>query len=144
MITSLCLLRYSTTWVMLSRQQHKPFHLSQTKILGSHRETQQTCDSKPVFIPRLASAYSVCGIQNYHTRSLLSLLKNNITEPPIANVDCRGSISCRGKIFFFLHSVQTCSSSYPASYPMCTGALSTWGKQAGAWSWPFTSIYCRG
>jgi len=31
-----------------------------------------------------------------------------------------------------------------ASYPMGTGGSYPWRKAVGAWSWPLTSIYCRG
>jgi hypothetical protein len=46
--------------------------------------------------------------------------------------------------FSFLHSVQTGSGTQPASYPMGTGGSFPGGKAAGAWSWPLTSIQCRG
>jgi hypothetical protein len=42
------------------------------------------------------------------------------------------------------HRVQTSSGAHPASYPMGTRGTSTGSKVAGAWSWPLTSIYCRG
>jgi len=32
------------------------------------------------------------------------------------------------------------SVAHPASYPMGIGSSFPWGKAAGAWSWPFTSI----
>jgi hypothetical protein len=43
-----------------------------------------------------------------------------------------------------LHSFQTGSGAHPASYPMGTGSCFSGGKAAGAWSWPLTSIKCRG
>jgi hypothetical protein len=33
---------------------------------------------------------------------------------------------------------------HPASYPMGTRGSFPGGKAAGSWSWPLTSIYCRG
>jgi hypothetical protein len=42
------------------------------------------------------------------------------------------------------HSVQNGSGAHPASYPMGTRGSFPGGKAAGAWSWPLTSIYCRG
>jgi hypothetical protein len=39
-----------------------------------------------------------------------------------------------------LHSVQTGSKAYPASYSMGVGGFFPGGKAAGAWSWPLTSI----
>jgi hypothetical protein len=41
--------------------------------------------------------------------------------------------------FSLIHSVQTGSGAHPAAYAMGTG-----GKAAKAWSWPLTSLYCRG
>jgi len=38
--------------------------------------------------------------------------------------------------FSLHHRIQNNSGAHPASYPM--------GEVAGAWSWPLTSIYCRG
>jgi hypothetical protein len=46
---------------------------------------------------------------------------------------------------FSLHnSVQKGSGAHPASYPMGTRGSFPEGKTAGAWSWPLTSIKCRG
>jgi hypothetical protein len=46
---------------------------------------------------------------------------------------------------FSLHQrVQNGSGAHPASYPMGTRGSFPGGKAAGAWSWPLTSIYCRG
>jgi len=46
---------------------------------------------------------------------------------------------------FSLHRrVQNGSGAQTASYPMGTGGSFSGGKAAGAWSWPLTSIYCRG
>jgi hypothetical protein len=42
------------------------------------------------------------------------------------------------------HRVQNGSGAHPASYPMGTRRSFPGGKAAGAWSWPLTSIYCRG
>jgi hypothetical protein len=38
-----------------------------------------------------------------------------------------------------LHVVQTGFGGHPASYPMGTGGVSSWGKVAEASSWPLTS-----
>jgi hypothetical protein len=38
-----------------------------------------------------------------------------------------------------LHSFQTGSGAYPATYP-----VSTMGSFPGTWSWLLSSIYCRG
>jgi hypothetical protein len=46
--------------------------------------------------------------------------------------------------FSFHHRVQNCSGAHPASYPMVTMGSFPGGKVAGSWSWPLTSIYCRG
>jgi hypothetical protein len=47
--------------------------------------------------------------------------------------------------FSFHHRVQNGSGARPASYPMGTrGGSFPGGKAAGAWSWPLTSISCRG
>jgi hypothetical protein len=48
-----------------------------------------------------------------------------------------------GRFKNFLHVVQTGSGAHRASYPMDTGAISSW-ESAEAWRWPFTSNYCRG
>jgi hypothetical protein len=42
------------------------------------------------------------------------------------------------------HRVQNGSGAHPASYPMGTRGSFPGGKAAGAWSWPLTSIQCRG
>jgi len=39
-----------------------------------------------------------------------------------------------------LHRVQNGSGAHPASYPLGTGMSFPWGKAAGAWSWPLTSV----
>jgi len=36
------------------------------------------------------------------------------------------------------------SGAHPASYPTGTWGSFPLGKEAGVWSWPLTSIYCRG
>jgi hypothetical protein len=46
--------------------------------------------------------------------------------------------------FSLHHSVQNGSGAHPASYPMDARDSFPWGKAAGAWSWPLTSIWCRG
>jgi hypothetical protein len=38
----------------------------------------------------------------------------------------------------------TASGTHPASYAMGTRSYFSGGKAAGAWSWPLTSIWCRG
>jgi hypothetical protein len=46
---------------------------------------------------------------------------------------------------FSLHRrVQNGSEAHPASYPVGTRGSFPGGKAAGAWSWPLTSIWCRG
>jgi hypothetical protein len=52
--------------------------------------------------------------------------------------DGRSSIPGRGKIFLFSTGCRPALGP-PASSPMGTGS-----KAAGAWSWPLTSIWCRG
>jgi len=47
-------------------------------------------------------------------------------------------------IFSLCHRAQTGSGAHPASYPMGAGDCFPRGKAAGAWSWPLSSIYCRG
>jgi hypothetical protein len=42
------------------------------------------------------------------------------------------------------HRVQNGSGAHPASYPMGNRGSFPGGKATGAWSWPLTSIYCRG
>jgi hypothetical protein len=46
--------------------------------------------------------------------------------------------------FSLHHRVQNGSGAHPASYPMSTRSSFPGDKAAGAWSWPLTSIYCRG
>jgi hypothetical protein len=46
--------------------------------------------------------------------------------------------------FSLHHRVQNGSGADPASYPVGTRGSFLGGKEAGAWSWPLTSIYCRG
>jgi hypothetical protein len=46
--------------------------------------------------------------------------------------------------FSLHHLVQTCSGAHPASYIMCTRGSFPGGEAAGTWSWPLTSIQCRG
>jgi len=50
-----------------------------------------------------------------------------------------------GAVNFSLHHrVQTGSGAHPTSNPMGTTVSFPGDKAAGAWSWPLTSIYCRG
>jgi hypothetical protein len=46
--------------------------------------------------------------------------------------------------FSLHHSVQKGSGAHPASYPTKTRGFFPGSKAAGAWSWPLTSIKCRG
>jgi hypothetical protein len=46
--------------------------------------------------------------------------------------------------FSLHHRLQNGSGAHPASYPMGTRGSFSGCKAAGAWSWPLTSIYCRG
>jgi hypothetical protein len=46
--------------------------------------------------------------------------------------------------FSLHHRVQTVSGSHPPSYPMGHRDSFPGGKAAGAWSWPLTSMWCRG
>jgi hypothetical protein len=46
--------------------------------------------------------------------------------------------------FSLHHRVQNGSGAHPASYPMGTRGPFPGGKAADAWSWPLTSILCRG
>jgi hypothetical protein len=46
--------------------------------------------------------------------------------------------------FSLLHCVQSGPAAHPVSYPMGTRGSFPGGKAAGAWSWPHTSIWCRG
>jgi hypothetical protein len=46
--------------------------------------------------------------------------------------------------FSLHHRVQNGSGAHPASYPMVIRCSFPGGKAAGAWSWPLTSISCRG
>jgi len=55
----------------------------------------------------------------------------------------QGWIPGRGREFFLHHRVQTGSVAHPVSYTMCTGGSFKGDEEAGALSWPFTSIYLR-
>jgi hypothetical protein len=46
--------------------------------------------------------------------------------------------------FSLHHRVKNGSEAHPASYPMGTTGSFPGDKAAGAWSWPLTSIWCRG
>jgi hypothetical protein len=46
--------------------------------------------------------------------------------------------------FSLHHRVQNGSEAHPASCPMGTRGSFPGGKAAGSWSWPLTSILCRG
>jgi hypothetical protein len=46
--------------------------------------------------------------------------------------------------FSLHHRVQYGSRVHPASYPMGTRSFFPGGKAAGAWTWPLTSVQCRG
>jgi hypothetical protein len=46
--------------------------------------------------------------------------------------------------FSLHHRFQNGSGAHPASYPMSTRDYFPGDKAAGAWSWPFTSMLCRG
>jgi hypothetical protein len=46
--------------------------------------------------------------------------------------------------FCLYHRVQNGSGAHPASYPMGTRGSFSGGRASGAWSWPFTFIWCRG
>jgi hypothetical protein len=46
--------------------------------------------------------------------------------------------------FSLHHRVQNVSGAHSASYQMGTSGSFPGGKVAGAWSWPLTSIWCRG
>jgi len=56
-----------------------------------------------------------------------------------------GSISDRGntRILCLRHRAQTGPGAHPASHPMVIRGSFREGKVARAWSWPFTSMYCR-
>jgi hypothetical protein len=62
-------------------------------------------------------------------------------------LDDRGSrvrFPVGGGNFSLHHRVQIGSGAHPASYPMGTRGSFPGSKAAVAWSWPLTSIYCRG
>jgi hypothetical protein len=62
-------------------------------------------------------------------------------------LDDQGSrvrFSAGAENFSLHHRVQNVSGAHPASYPMGTRGSFPGGKAAGAWSWPLTSILCRG
>jgi hypothetical protein len=59
-------------------------------------------------------------------------------------LDGRGSNPRQGQDCSLLHSVQTDCENHQASYPMGTGGDFTGCNVVGAWSWPFTSVQCRG
>jgi hypothetical protein len=72
---------------------------------------------------------------------VLSEYSSRVSSVGIAagyGLDCRGSITCRGKRFSLLQSVQTGSGGHPVSYSMGIGGSFLGGKEA--WSWPFASI----
>jgi len=43
-----------------------------------------------------------------------------------------------------INFVQNASGSHPTSYPMGTRGSFHGGKESRVWSWPLTSIQCRG
>jgi hypothetical protein len=51
--------------------------------------------------------------------------------------------SQEGQSFSLLHVVQTDSLAQAGSYPMGNNGSFPRGKEAEAWSWPFTSNVCR-
>jgi hypothetical protein len=62
-------------------------------------------------------------------------------------LDDRGSrvrFQARAGNFSLHHRIQNGSGAHPASYPMGTRGSFSGCKVAEAWSWPLTSIYCRG
>jgi hypothetical protein len=73
----------------------------------------------------------------------LTLHFTNITLLPMPNEGSEFE-SRWGQELSRLHVVQTGSGAHPTSYPIGTGFSFPGGKAAGAWSWPLTSIHCRG
>jgi hypothetical protein len=57
----------------------------------------------------------------------------------------RSGLNCRQRQdLSLLHSVHAGSGGNRAAYWMCTGGSFPRGKAVGAWSWPLTSMLCRG
>jgi hypothetical protein len=50
----------------------------------------------------------------------------------------------RARDFSLLFSVEIGCRAHPASYPVCTVGYFPGSTAAWPWSWPLTSIYCRG
>jgi hypothetical protein len=66
--------------------------------------------------------------------------KYSVLHPGFFKVGVAVRFSVEARDFSLLHSVQTASGAHPACYSMGTGGCFPWGKAAGAWSWPLTSI----
>jgi hypothetical protein len=88
------------------------------------------------------------GNQSDIWSSLIALWSNTVTSAG-TYIDCyglddRGSIS--GRSWHFFYSIQSPNRLWgpPRLCPMGTAVSFLWVKTAGAWSWPLTSIYCRG
>jgi hypothetical protein len=69
---------------------------------------------------------------------------SHFTEGGLDDRDSRVRFPAGTGNFSLHHRVQNGSGAHPASYPMNTGGSFPGGKAAGTWSWPFTSIKCRG
>jgi hypothetical protein len=55
-----------------------------------------------------------------------------------------GSSPDRDCKWYLYHHVQTGPGAHPVSYPVGTSDSFSGSKVAGSWSWPLTSIQCRG
>jgi hypothetical protein len=94
-----------------------------------HKELQRLIETNFDMLPPLESRHSSVGIGLGY------------------GLDDRGSrfrFTAGAGNFSLHHRVQNGSRAHPPSYPMCTRGSYPGRKAAGAWSWPLTSIWCRG
>jgi hypothetical protein len=110
-------------------------------------------DSVTVQLASVMSIWSILGrINSIQLHYLLCIASNRSRDSSVGialgyGLDDRGSrvrFPERAGNFSLHHRVQTGSGAHPASYPMGNRGSFPGSKAAGAWSWPLTSIYCRG
>jgi hypothetical protein len=96
------------------------------------------------------SVFSLVSFTGPHTYVSYRSIKNRDSSVGIAlgywldDRGCRVRFPAGARNFSLHHRVQNGPEAHPDSYPMGNRGSFPGGKAAGAWSWPLTSIYCRG
>jgi hypothetical protein len=125
----------------------QPVYVTQ-KVSSPHSPPSQPSTCVIVSVTPLPTTIS-CLRPDFPWRLLPCALAMGSTASKIklSGLDDRGSRARfpAGTGYFSLHHrVQNGSGAHPASYPMGTRGSFPGGTAAEAWSWPLTSISCRG